>query len=141
MNWETAMFGMAKKLLDSGRNAEAAACNRKAVNAYEKALKADPGYYEVYFNLGVLAFQMGHKGEGIRNMRKAISLNPLLHSAYGPLSDHYAGLKQWRDARDILEQAIRAFPEDEEFRNNLAFVYEQLGKDQKSLGAPHGIEK
>ena len=126
-----------KELFDSGRSSEGLIFKNKAIRTYNDAMKIDPGYFEVYYNAALTAFEIGDKVAGFQNLKKALALNPLLHSAYGPLADHYAELKQWIDARELLEKAVKAFPDDKDFWNNLAYVYEQLGEKEKSLEAQH----
>ncbi len=126
---------VAKELSDKGLQGEGRKYIEKAAGAFTAALNANPGYDEIYFNLGVTQIQLGKTQEGIDNLRVAVLINPLMKGAYGSLSTQYVQQKKWPEARTILEQSVRAFPRERDFWNNLSYVYSEMGEDQKGFEA------
>lgn len=125
----------AKNFSDKGSAEESRKFIEKAVWAYGEAIRANPGYDEIYFNRGVSLLQTGKRLEGIKDLKTAVLINPLLKSAYGPLSSLFVGDQNWPEALSVLEQAVKAFPRDVDFWNNLGYVYTQVGDDKRALEA------
>ncbi len=125
----------AKALAERGRADEARRFWEKAEGAYAASLRANPGYDEIYFNLGITQFQLGKNEEGVRNLETALFINPLLRETYGSLGNYYASHDQPASAARVFGQAVAVFPQDKDFWNNLGVTYSKLRDHQKSLEA------
>ncbi|MCB4756219.1 MAG: tetratricopeptide repeat protein [Elusimicrobia bacterium] len=123
----------AKLLSDKGLTEEAKRFTDKAVWAYKASLKANPGYDEIYFNVGVTFMQGGQMDEAERYMEIALFINPLLREAYGSLGNIYLNKGKLQEAKRVLEQSVLVFPKDKDLWNNLGVIYNRLGEDEKSI--------
>jgi len=115
-------------LSDKNHKEQAIRFKEKAIEAYEASLRANPGYDEIYFNLGVTYSQMGNNEEAVKKIETALFINPLLRDGYASLGNIYVRLKRFDKARDTFETALLSFPEDKEILLNLGFIYIELGK-------------
>lgn len=112
-----------QKLIDQGRKFQ-----EKSIGAYTAALKANPGYDEIYFNLGISYGNLGNTAEAIRNMEIALFINPLLRDAYVSLGNQYVNSGNFAAAHRVMKQAVAVFPGDEILRNNLTYVEQLLSQ-------------
>jgi tetratricopeptide (TPR) repeat protein/O-antigen ligase len=125
----------ARELSEKGLTAESRKVAEKAVWAYDAALKANPGYDEIYFNLGITYAQMGNTAEAIRNLETAVFINPLIKDGYPALGNQYLNTGEFDKACRLFEQGVKAFPKDKDMWNNLGVAYMRHGDDEKALGA------
>lgn len=109
----------------------------KALWAYGEALAANPGYDEIYFNMAVVKSNRNTIPEAIRGFDAALFINPLSVSAYRALGNVYLrDVKGYPDAGlTLFEQAVRFFPQDKDFWNNLGVFQTAKGNDQGALDA------
>jgi tetratricopeptide (TPR) repeat protein/O-antigen ligase len=124
-----------KLLAEKGLSDEARKYQQKAVWAYSAALKANPGYDEIYFNLGVTQSQMGDLEQAARNLETSVFINPLLRDAYAALGSVYIQQHQLEKAAHAFTMAVAAFPRDKDLWNNLGYTYSQLKQHDKSFDA------
>jgi len=96
-----------------------------ALPMYQRALDANAGYDEIYFNRATVYAETGKTDEAKWNYRMAIAINPLSHDAYNALGSIYLkDLERYgADVQALYEQATRAFPNDRDLWNNLGYVY------------------
>lgn len=125
----------ARDLEQKGRLEEAKKFGDKALWAYQEALRANPGYDEIYFNLGITYGQMGQLKEAVRNLETAVFINPLLKEAYPALGNQYLNTNELEKAARLFEQGVKAFPRDVDMWNNMGVAYNKLGNDEKALEA------
>jgi len=108
-----------------------------AMRMYRRALEANAGYDEIYFNLATVFMQTGNYPEAIKNYRISLAINPLSHEAYNALATVY--MKDFkRYAPDLLrlyERGLQAYPEDKDMWNNLGYVYTQTGQYEQAYQA------
>jgi len=124
-----------KTMADNHREEEAAKYRKKAEFAYRASLKANPGYDEIYFNVGITCLQDGNAADAERFLEMAVFINPLLREAYGTLGNVYLNRGAQDLAKRILEQSVIVFPRDKDLWNNLGVVYNRTNEDVKSIGA------
>jgi tetratricopeptide (TPR) repeat protein/O-antigen ligase len=124
-----------KNLKDKGLMKEARKYQEKSAWAYNEALRANPGYDEIYFNVGVVHAQLGEREQAISRLRTAIFINPLLRDAYSTLANQYFQSEMYNEASQILEQGVAVFPRDRDLWNNLGFAYSKLEQPQKRINA------
>lgn len=118
-----------------GMTEEAKKYQAKGADLYRAALDANPGYDEIYFNLGVVKLQMGETELGISYLETALFINPLLRDAYASLGNVYLQRGDIPSAIKVLQTASEAFPRDKDFWNNLGYCYSQLKDHPKAIEA------
>ncbi|MBA3065104.1 tetratricopeptide repeat protein [bacterium] len=98
----------------------------KAVWAYKEALKANPGYDEIYYNLAIAYQSMGALDDAEKNYREAAAINPVSAEYFLALGNHYLRNEKTKDIKKAEEFYLRAFelkPDSADIANNLAYVY------------------
>lgn len=105
----------------------------KSIWAYEQAIRANPGYDEIYFNLGIMYIRKNKIDKAIVNIEKAIALNPLSADSYRSLGDIKGRQKQFNEAVALYEKAIKINPKDPSLWNNSGYYYEMAGNFEKAL--------
>ncbi|OVE77417.1 hypothetical protein BVX98_02630 [bacterium F11] len=121
----------AKVMLDKKYKDQARRFQEKAGDAYYAAIKANPGYDEVYFNLGIIHSQLGEKDKAIEYLEMALFMNPLLKDAYTSLANLYLSKKDYATVAGLFEKAVLTFSKDEELWINLGFVYTRLNEEKQ----------
>ncbi|NMF89440.1 LytR C-terminal domain-containing protein [Aromatoleum petrolei] len=110
-----------------GRVKEGQGASAQAIEAYRKAVAADPAHVAAWNALGALQMQLGRTDEGLQALEHAVSLAPKtshLHNNFG-----YALLLAGRDD-DAAKELRRAVDLDGSNRRawaNLATAYRRLG--------------
>jgi tetratricopeptide (TPR) repeat protein len=101
-----------------------------AVEAYRKATRTDPSFFEAHYNLGVAAFEAGDLDQALPAYEFALAVNPL--SAKGRYNFAVALQRAnfWRDAANELEKLLAENPSEARAHFTLATLYAQ------QLGAP-----
>ncbi len=97
----------------------------KALWAYREALKANAGYDEIYFNMGtVLGARLGRWEEALGFYRVSALINPISYELYVNLNRLYLRdpARFRTEAIESLRTALRFFPEDVGFLNNLGYL-------------------
>jgi tetratricopeptide (TPR) repeat protein len=103
------------------------AAKAQAIEAYEQALRVDPGKAEALLNCGTLYYEEGNLEKASEYFRGALAIdgeNALAHFNLGSVMDD-AGEPE--AARQHLRQAVRLHPSYSDAHYNLAFVCEKLG--------------
>lgn len=104
----------------------AAGARNEAIDAYSRALQADPQRIDVLLNCGTLYYEDGNLEKASEFFERAIALdsgNALAHFNLGSVLDE---LGQVEDARQHLRTAARLRPNHADAHYNLAFVCEKL---------------
>jgi tetratricopeptide (TPR) repeat protein len=105
----------------------AAGTRSEAINAYDRALQADPQRIDVLLNCGTLYYEDGNLEKASECFERATALdsgNALAHFNLGSVLDE---LGQVEAARQHLRIAALLRPEHADAHYNLAFVCEKLG--------------
>jgi len=109
----------------------------KALAMYQRALDANAGYDEIYFNRATMLMQEGHNAEAIANYKMCLAINPLSQQAYNAVAGlyfkdlaHYAS-----DVEALYRQGVRVFPGDKDMWNNLGYLYTQEQQWEKAAQA------
>src|SRR5207244_966671 len=84
----------------------------KALAMYQRALDANAGYDEIYFNRATVLLQMGRESEAIENYRTTLAMNPLSHEAYNALTGiYFRNVPKYAAAAEALwRRALEVFP-------------------------------
>ena len=104
-----------------------------ALQAYERAVGADPALLKARINLGCLLHETGRFGEAERVYRDAIGSNgndPVLLYDLGVLLDD---MGRKNEAMEAYEAALRGDPRFADCHYNLALLCEGLGKPKEAI--------
>lgn len=108
-----------------------------AILAYGEALKSNPGYDEIFFNLAVIQKKTGAFADAARNLRLSALINPLNTQTYHAAAEVYASSPSVHAAEAVrlLSGAARIFPADPSFRNLLGYFHSVLGDHRAAADA------
>lgn len=115
----------ATQAFNDGWRAQQAKQFSEAVTAYRKAIQLDPGFYNAYYNLGVLSVQTGNVAAGLAAYETALAIEPDSHDARFNFA---LALKQANyplDAASELEKVVAKSPNDVYAQYALANLYAQ----------------
>jgi tetratricopeptide (TPR) repeat protein len=115
-----ALYGIGSVYLNQNKNAAAR-------EVFERCVKLPATYPETlpdaWNNLGVLATREGRMQESVGYFQQALKVRPNHLLSLDNLGNAYRALKQFDDARKVLEQAVAVSPEDPEANYSLGMVY------------------
>jgi tetratricopeptide (TPR) repeat protein len=115
----------AQKASVDGSTAQQARQFPEAAAASKRATQADPGYFDAYYNLGVVSFQSGNLPQAISAYETALMIQPDSHDARFNFA---LALKQANypvDAANELEKVLAKSPADTYAHYALANLYAQ----------------
>ena len=98
----------------------------KAIWAYLKAIEANPGYDEIYSNLGIMYGETGRIPEAIEALSKSIKINPLSVPTRSYLAEMYVRKGEWEEASNQYREILELEPENSKAKANLSFVQAQM---------------
>lgn len=110
-----------------GRVKEGQGASIQAIEAYRKAIAADPAHAAAWNALGALQMQLGRTDEGLQALERAVSLGPNTSHLHNNLG--YALLLAARDddAAKALRRAVELDGGNRRAWSNLATAYRRLG--------------
>ncbi|GAB3828270.1 tetratricopeptide repeat protein [Hymenobacter jeollabukensis] len=76
-----------------------------AMNAYDRALRADGGYVRAYYRKGELSFRSRNGGEALTNFNKVTSIN----SNYAPVYRELANMYYYADKPDLAVENMKKY--------------------------------
>ncbi len=117
--------GAAEKAFAAGSQALQAGELSEAATDYHKAIEADPGYFDPYYNLGVVNVRSGNPLQALVNYETALAIQPESHDAR---LNFALVLKQANypiDAAIELEKLLAKYPNDPNAHYVLANIYAQ----------------
>ena len=134
----------AKKLLDDfpqelilhnilGVSQEAQKKFKEAADSYRNALKIQPQFAEMQFNLGSVLYQLGDSQSAIHHYQKAIQIKPDLVVAYFNLGITYQNESQFDKALSAYQKAIELEPRFYEAYGNKGAVYLLQGNFDQAI--------
>ncbi len=104
-----------------------------AIDAYERALEADPHHADAHVNLGRLLHEQGATAAAEQHYRAAVEANPEHDTAAFNLGVALEDLGRIEDAMGAYAKAIALDPDNADAHYNLAGIYEQRGDKQAAL--------
>jgi cytochrome c-type biogenesis protein CcmH len=126
MTGTTPAAGNARAALEEGKQAFAQQDFPKAIDAFKKALAADPGNPEAHAYMGFILVQAGHGDGALMAFDKALSVAPNFPMAlWGRGMVLYQDKKDYAGARAIFERLLNIVPPGEE-RNEIAKVLAEI---------------
>ena len=99
----------------------------EAINAYSKALKAEPGFAEANNGLGVIYSRQGKYAEAIEAFKAAIKSTPKAAHLYSNMGYAYYLHGQYVESVKALQQATALDPTNKRALNNLGLAYAKAG--------------
>jgi tetratricopeptide (TPR) repeat protein len=106
----------------------------EARDTYVEGLKVFPDSAEIHYRLGALEDHLGRKADGLKAMRKAVTLDPNYVEALNYLAYSWAELGE--NLNEALALAIRANnlrPDNGHIVDTLAWIYFMMGDVKKAL--------
>ncbi len=104
-----------------------------ALNAYRRALDANPKNPRHWLSVGISYCDLGHAERGIDYLRKAIEIQPDLADAHINLGAAYLGTGRHGSAIDHLERAVELQPGAAITYVNLGAAYNETGRHGEAL--------
>jgi len=98
----------------------------KAIWAYLKAIEANPGYDEIYSNLGIMYGKSGQIADAIETLEKSIQINPLSVPTRSYLAQMLVRRSEWEKAAHQYREILDLEPENSKASANLSFVQAQM---------------
>jgi protein O-mannosyl-transferase len=98
----------------------------RAIEQFEKSLRANRNYTAVYYNLGDVQYRLGNYENAIVYLKQALTgkLDPQLHlDILNKLGRTYSAMGQTKKAIETFEEAIKLFPSSVVLLNNLGVQY------------------
>lgn len=99
---------------------------KRAIEQFEKSLRANRNYTAVYYNLGDVQYRLGNYENAIVYLKQALTgkLDPQLHlDILNKLGRTYSAMGQTKKAIETFEEAIKLFPSSVVLLNNLGVQY------------------
>jgi tetratricopeptide (TPR) repeat protein len=106
---------------------------QEAVLLYQEIVRANPGDWEVHYNLGNALRQLGRIGEGMQAYIMAIRHRPDLADAHKDLGVSLAELGRWKDALLPLLHAVVLSPGITGAYNGLGICLKELGRTDEAI--------
>ena len=98
-----------------------------ALRMYRRAIDANSGYDEIYFNRATMLMQEGRNAEAIASYRICLAINPMSHEAYNALATLYFKnvAAYGPDIETLYLRGVEVYPNDRDMWNNLGYLYTQ----------------
>lgn len=111
-----------KNLFGAATTARFLKKTNKALGYYNAAIKLVPNFYESYLGRGILYRNEGQYTEAIADFQKYLTFKETA-SVYIGLGTCYIALKEYENAKNVLEIGRAKFPESETIKQLLMRVY------------------
>ena len=104
-----------------------------ALNAYRRALDANPRNPRHWLAVGIIYCDLGRAERGIDHLRKAVEIRPDLSEAHINLGAAYLGTGRHGEAIDHLEKAVELQPGSALALVNLGAAYNETGRFSEAV--------
>ncbi|MFH1353625.1 MAG: tetratricopeptide repeat protein [bacterium] len=106
----------------------------KAIWAYKEALKANPGYDEIYFNLAIAYQNAEVMEEAEKNFIRACEINPVSFEYFLSLGNFYLkNKKDFAKAEKYYGGALALNPDSADVLNNMGYLAMLANDSEKSF--------
>jgi Flp pilus assembly protein TadD len=122
----------AEKAFAEGSRAQQAGQLPEAAAAYRRATQADPGYFDPYYNLGIVSVESGNLPEALLAYETALAIEPESHDARFNFALVLKRANYPVDAANEFEKVVTKFPSDVNAHYALANLYAQLREMAKA---------
>ena len=114
---------------------EARGNDREAIAAFTEAVARDPAYIEARFSLANALRRTGRVEESLTHYADVLRANPAVSQASFGLAMGLVRLGRYQEARERLQQAAQAFPDQPGFAHALARILAAAPDDRVRDGA------
>ncbi len=108
---------------------------KSAIKAYEQAIALDEKYYQAYFNLAEVYFNLQNFNKAIENYKLAIKYKKDFAYAHYNLGCVYLEIKDYNNARKSFESAIKINPKEPDYYYNLGYIYKKMNNEKRATKA------
>jgi tetratricopeptide (TPR) repeat protein len=115
----------AERLLAQGVQAQERNRVSEAIEAYQRAAKADPSFFEAHYNLGVAAYESGDLSQTLLAYEYALAINPISVKARFNFAVSLQKAGYALDAAHELETLLSNNPDEPRAHFALANLYAQ----------------
>lgn len=105
----------------------------RAIDTYERRLRLDSRTPIIHYKLALAHYQAGHRGDAMRVLADALALDPRMPDAHYLLGLCLRDQEQPQDAVEAFERAVTLAPGMIPAREELAALYEELGRYSNQL--------
>lgn len=105
---------------------------QNSVSAFDKAIMYDSTNYESYLKRGVVYSFMKNSDKAIVDLKQALSLSPGNEQITSLLAKFLIEAQRYKEAIDLLEQAVATSPNNKNYYAQLAGAYQGIGNDEKA---------
>lgn len=99
----------------------------KSIWAYNQAIQANPGYDEIYYNLGMMYLKKDDLDQALKNMRISERINPINPDTLRTLGDIMAKKKEYSKATNYYKKAISMAQEFNQSEDTIKWMWNNLG--------------
>ena len=107
----------------------------QAREAYEKAIRLDPGYADGHNNLGAMHLKAGEIDKAVRSFRKAHESDVQAPQPLVNLGNAYLQVKRFQDAVSAFGKALQVGPDSAEIHHNLGYAFLESGRLDDALAS------
>jgi tetratricopeptide (TPR) repeat protein len=105
----------------------------QAIEQFQAAIQAKPGFAVAYYNLGNALELKGRREEALEHYRIALRLNVREPDVYCNIGDSMVAARHFNEAVEVYQKAVQLAPDRVNARNNLALTLMLLGRHQEAL--------
>lgn len=99
--------------------------NMRALEYYNKVIEKDRNFYEAYLGRGIINRNIGNYEGAISDFNNYLSYSQE-ESVYLGLGDTYAAAGRYREAKNIMEEGRRKYPDSQLIKELLNRIYTKL---------------
>jgi tetratricopeptide (TPR) repeat protein len=103
-----------------------------AQKAFERALQADPKFFDAEYQLGLLAGLNGSAADATKHFERVVEINPNHAPSLEKLGNIYLESGQFEKARELLTKAEGLDPTNRQVEYGLALAYSKLGNREEA---------
>jgi tetratricopeptide (TPR) repeat protein len=135
----------AAKLQDEGIILLRTNANEQALQKFKQSIELYDGYAEVHHSLALTYAKLGNKDEAIKELKRALELNPNLRDSWILLGGFLQSSGRTSEAVSTYQEYVRRFPSDTNIAKvnaTLGLLYAKLGKSDVAIDElKHSIEQ
>lgn len=106
----------------------------QAIEAYQKAISANPQFEAAYVNLGTVLNAQERYEEAIKILQQALSVGTSHNlEVFNNLGNAYKCVQRWGEALTCYQQAVQIKPDFAEGYSNLGTIFKEIGKIPEAI--------